>query len=227
MAWSWMGWWVCFPVGWSQALEFYARLAYGLDLAHTKLLDLVFPDPMVLFQNHIDYTIHCSSILLGVDWLTLLVGVLHYHDWLHWNKEHLLLLGSEHSHKVSAVQKGHGRPFVSFPPLYYKPHSVWVVLSACPCGCHKDDSWLPPGVYSLSWAHSPPAGTLRREQTRIPPRGPSQVLVNCAANWAVLGLRRNDQQWKEFHKAIRSKNKNQNLCININMYLRTYWKLWE
>lgn len=75
--------WLCFPVGWSQALEFYAHLAYGLDLAHTKLLNLLLPDPVVLFQKRMDCSIHCSSTVLGVGWLALLVGVVHYQDWLH------------------------------------------------------------------------------------------------------------------------------------------------
>lgn len=82
-----MEWWVGFPAGWSQALDFYAGLAYGLELAHTKLWNLLFPDPMVLFQNHVDYKIHCSSLVLGVGWSAQLAGVLHYHDWLHWKKQ--------------------------------------------------------------------------------------------------------------------------------------------
>lgn len=143
-----MEWWVYFPLG--QALKFYSDSACSLGLAHTKLLILLFPDPTVLSQNRVDYmTIRCSSMVLGVGWLALLIGALHFQDWLHRNSEGLLLLGSEHSHKVSAVQKGHGRPFVAFPPLYCKPCSTWAaVLSACPCGSQKDGSWLPPGVCS-------------------------------------------------------------------------------
>lgn len=79
-----MEWSVCFLVGWSQALELYAGLAFGLDLAHTKLWNLLFVHLMVLFQNHVYQMMHCSSTVLGVGWSAPLVGVLHYFDWLYW-----------------------------------------------------------------------------------------------------------------------------------------------
>lgn len=168
--------------------------------------------------------VHCSIGVLGLHWSVQLVGVLHYCDWLHRKKQGLLSLGSEQFHKILVVQKGHGRLFVAFPPLCCKPHSVWVaVLFVCPCGCQKDGSWLPPGVYSAGWPHSPPAGALGREQTRIPPQDPSWIPVSYVANWAVLWLRRNDQYWREFHETLNSKMKPEphNESVPQNNILKT------
>lgn len=123
-----------------------------------------------------------------VGWLALWVGVLYHYDWLHWDKQDLFHLCSEHSRKGSDVRRGHERPFVSFPPLCCKPHSVWAVLSACPCGCQKHDSLLPPAVSAAKWVHSLLVGSPGREKTRTPPQGLSGVLGNCAANQADLNL---------------------------------------
>ena len=186
-----MEWWVCFPVGWSQALAFYTGLACGLDLAHTKLLDLRFSGPLDLLQNRVGYTIHFSRRVTGVGWLALLVAVPHYHDWLHRSKQGLLALGSEHSHKVSAVQKGHGRPSVSSLPVYCQPRCARAAFRcARPCGCRTDGSWPPPGVCCA--VGGPAAAALGQERTRSPPQGPARSPVNCAANWAVLWLKRNE-----------------------------------
>lgn len=169
-----MGWWVCFLVGWSQALEFYIDLTLGLDWAHTKLFDLLFLAPKALFQNHADCRLHCSNMAVGVGWLVLLVGALHCYDWLYQGNCGLLFLFSEHFHRVSAEQKGHRKPSVSSPPPCCKPHSAWAaVSSACPCGCRKDGSWLPPGAYSAGWAHSLLARSQGRQRKRTPPQDPS------------------------------------------------------
>ena len=199
-----MEWWVCSPGGWSQALEFYTGLACGLGLAHTKLVDSWSPGPAVSLQA--DEMIHLSSMVTGVGCLAPLAAGLHWCDSSHQGKRGLLSLGSEHSHKVSVVQKGHGRPCVSSPPPCCKPCLVWAaLLYACPCGCHKGGSWPLPGVYCAAGSHSPPAGDLGREQTRTPPRDPCRSPVSCAVNWAVLWLERNDQHRKEHHGTLRSK----------------------
>lgn len=212
-----MEWWMCFPVGWSQALEFYTGLACGLDLAHPKLLDLRFSDPLVLLQNRVMYTIHFSSIVTGAGWLALLVAVPHYRDWLHRNKQGLSALGSEHSHKVPAVQKGHGRPSVSSLPVSCQPHSVWAALPyACPCGCRKDGSWPPPGVYCAAGGPPPAAAAaLGWERTRSPPQDPARIPVNCAANWAVLWLKTNESASERVSRNVKSKN----LSTVMNLYL--------
>lgn len=182
-----MEWWVCSPGGWSQALEFYTGLACGLGLAHTKLVDSWSPGPAVSLQA--DEMIHLSSMVTGVGCLAPLAAGLHWCDSSHQGKRGLLSLGSEHSHKVSVVQKDHGRPCASSPPHCCKPCLVWAaLLYACPCGCHKGGSWPLPGVYCAAGSHSPPAGDLGREQTRTPPRDPCRSPVSCAVNWAVLWL---------------------------------------
>lgn len=101
------------------------------------------------------------------------------------------------------MQRGHERPFVSSPPLYYKPCAEWTaVWSACLYGCQINDSWLPLGVYAAEWAHTLLVGVPWRQKNRTPPQVPSRVAGNYAASRAVLQQRRNDQC--EFGETLKS-----------------------
>lgn len=192
--------WACCPAGRSRAPASYTGLACGLDSACTKLFDLRLPDPGALLPGPEACATHGSGTAAAGGCSAPPGAGRRYQDR---HRRGLSPRGSGPAREASAARRGHARPCAASPPPRRRPRcrpaAPWC---ACPCGCRKGGSWLPPGVCSAGGARSPRAGAPRRGQTRTPPRGPSRSPASCAANLAVLGLKTHDWRWKAFHETV-------------------------